>query len=83
MEAKILALRRTGREEVFHITLVTLRFGRILGPKSARAEKSEKIPFFVEGSLSFAELLWVGAGAARACVLFVEVISISHIVALG
>ena len=30
MEAKILTLRRNGRQGIFNITLTTLRFGRIL-----------------------------------------------------
>ena len=72
--------RRRGN---FYITLVTLSFGRILGSKSARAGKSGKIPFFVEGSLPFIELSREVAGASRVCVLFVEVLFFSHTVAAG
>ena len=82
MKAKILTLRRNGRRGIFGVSLWSLCDSAGFWGKSARAEKSEKIPFSVEGPLSITGFWWEEARVFRTCVLFVEVLFISHAIAL-
>ena len=71
MEAKVLKLRRNRKKEIFGFSLL---FRQDFGKIGSDRRKWEKLRLFVEGSLSFIELWWQGAGVRRACLLFVEVL---------
>ena len=74
---------KTGRKkEIFEISLWSLCDSAGFWENRLEPKKVEKIPFFVECSLSFTEFWWEEARVFRACVLFVEALFFSHAIAL-
>ena len=65
MEAKILTLRRNGKEEIFISLWSLCDSAGFRDQNRLEPEKVKKFLFFVEGSLSFTELSREEAGASR------------------